>query len=95
MDNNTDMAEKAAVDGRPVKQGADKYGDPVRPGDSVCFTLDMRRDRKPIVKANVSDILDGKWIVPEYNHSDTDVQWAEREGRLVRRVLASRTVKCL
>lgn len=81
----------------------DAFGLPLHIGDTICFTLSMRIDQKPIVKAKIADICYGKkpdcdgvfwdWIVPEYIES-SDVSWATREKKLLKKVTPSRVVKC-
>ena len=73
----------------------DKFGLVLHEGDTVCFTISMRIDEKPIVKAVIAGFVLGKkaWIVPEYIESD-DVDWACEEGKLPKKVAADRVVKC-
>ena len=73
----------------------DKFGLVLQEGDNVCFTISMRIDEKPIVKATIASFISGKkaWIVPEYVESD-DVDWAREEGKLPKKVAADRVVKC-
>ena len=73
----------------------DKYGLELHEGDTVCFTLSMRIDQKPIVKATIAGFLYGKtnWIVPEYIE-DSDVEWGRKEGKLPAKVASHRVVKC-
>jgi len=79
------------------KKTADKFGTEVKIGDRVCFSLSMRKDQKPIVRATVTDILhyndDYDWIVVEYLDS-SDIDWARREKKLPGKVINYRTVKC-
>lgn len=79
------------------KKTTDKFGTEVKVGDRVCFSLSMRKDQKPIVRATVTDILryndDYDWIVVEYLDS-SDVDWARRENKLPGKVINYRTVKC-
>ena len=88
------------MEDRPIY---DAFGLPINIGDTICFTLSMRKDQKPIVKAKVADICYGKkadeqgiywdWIIPEYIDSH-DVDWARMEKKLVGKVAPSRVVKC-
>ena len=81
----------------------DKFGIELKEGDYVCFTLSMRIDAKPIVKAKIAEIKYGKkancdgvftdWVIPEYVE-DHDVKWATLEGKLPKKVMPERVVKC-
>ena len=86
---------------RPIK---DMFGHELKEGDSICFTLSMRRDEKPIVKARVAALVYGKncddcgryndWIVIDCYVETSTVEWARREGKLIQKVSPDRVVKC-
>lgn len=88
------------MENRKIK---DMFGLELSQGDTVCFTLSMRRDDKPMVKAVIKDIIVGQkenccgeytdWLVPEFVESDT-VEWARLEGKLVSKVRPNRVIKC-
>ena len=81
----------------------DMVGHELNVGDTICFTISMRIDQKPIVRATVKEFVFGKnqngygeytdWIVPEYIESP-DVKWGERECKLPKKVSPARVVKC-
>ena len=81
----------------------DSFSLPLNVGDFVCFTLRMKDEQRPIVKAKIIEIHRGEnrntygeytdWIVPEYVDS-SDVQWAESEQRLPKKISPRRLVKC-
>lgn len=81
----------------------DKFGTELRVGDNICFTVSMRIDEKPIVKAKISEIRFGKnqncngeysdWLLFEAIDSP-DADWAKREGKLPGKVSPKRVVKC-
>lgn len=73
----------------------DKADHELKVGDTVCFTISMRIDSKPIVRATIKEIQRGKqdWLVVEYIDSH-DVDWGRRENKLPARVKPSRVVKC-
>lgn len=76
----------------------DMYGIEINVGDNVCFTLSMRKDTKPIVKAKVTGLIHGKtagsnYLQIEYVESHT-VAWARLENKLLKKVSCDRVVKC-
>lgn len=77
----------------------DMFGIEVCVGDNICFTLSMRKDQKPIVKATVTGLLYGKtpdspnYFQIEYVESPT-VRWARLEHKLIQKVSCDRVVKC-
>ena len=74
----------------------DKFGTEICVGDTICFTLDMRKDQKPIVRATIKDIVPFGYdfmAVCEYLNS-FDVEWAKKEGKLPNKVSVKRVVKC-
>lgn len=81
----------------------DMFGLELSQGDTVCFTLSMRRDDKPMVKAVIKEIIAGQkancsgeytdWLVPEFVENST-VEWARLEGKLVSKVKPNRVIKC-
>lgn len=81
----------------------DAFGLPLNVGDTICFTLHIRKDQKPIVKAKITEICYGKkpdsygvywdWVVPEYVDS-RDVSWAKSEKKLPKKISPCRVVKC-
>jgi hypothetical protein len=77
----------------------DKFGDEIKEGDTVCFTLPMRIDQKPIVKATVAGFIYAKpggkrdsFIVLGDYIDCPDVEWARREDKLIKKVLSDRVV---
>lgn len=78
-------------------------GHELKAGDTICFTLSMRIDQKPIVRATIKDFVFGKnqnydgeytdWIVPEYIES-SDVEWGRHECKLPKKISPHRVVKC-
>jgi hypothetical protein len=86
----------------------DKFGTELKVGDTVCFTLSMRKDIKPIVRAKVTGVLADNpvkramglngspiqnYVSVEYIDSQ-DVEWARSENKLIQKVISSRVVKC-
>lgn len=81
----------------------DQYGLELKVGDNVCFTLSMRKDQKPIIKARITEIKvaqkpssDGvynDWLVIEPIESRV-VEWARIEHKLISKVTPTRVVKC-
>lgn len=81
----------------------DKFGTELNVGDNVCFTLNMRKDTKPIVKARICEIIIGKkanpdgvytdWIVVDY-YDCLEVRWGALEKKLPKKVFPERVVKC-
>jgi hypothetical protein len=81
----------------------DKFGLELNAGDNVCFTLSMRKDSKPIVKAKVCEVKAGTkpnydgvftdWVVVEY-YDSPEAEWGKREGKLPKKVTPDRVVKC-
>ena len=88
------------MENRKIK---DMFGLELAVGDTVCFTLSMRKDDKPMVKAVIKDIIAGQkencygeyteWLVPEFVESNT-VEWARLEGKLISKVKPNRVIKC-
>ena len=86
------------------------YGVELKCGDNICFTLSMRIDTKPLVKATITGFIYGKkpdnlgrytdWIQVEYVDAphapdvQGTVEWAQREGKLVKKVIPYRVIKC-
>lgn len=81
----------------------DHFGNELNIGDTICFTLTMRINQQPIVRATIKDICFAKkagedgtfadYIIPEYIESHA-VSWARREKKLIGKVIAHRVVKC-
>ena len=77
----------------------DKFGTELCVGDTICFTLSMRIDQKPIVRATITGFLYRKtpdgidYIQMEYIES-SDVRWARLEKKLIKKVSSERVVKC-
>ena len=75
------------------------YGIELHKGDNICFTLSMRKDQKPMVKAKVIDFAYGKsedamdFILVEYIESQ-DVAWGRLEKKLPQKVSSHRVIKC-
>lgn len=75
----------------------DMYGNELKVGDNVCFTISMRKDDKPIVKAKVGGFICGKttdWIVIDEYVESSSVEWGRLENKLIKKVSTSRVVKC-
>lgn len=82
----------------------DMFGKELKEGDSICFTLNMRKDQKPIVKARIANFIYGKtcdelgrytdWIVIDCYVEIPAVNWARNEGKLIQKVSPDRVVKC-
>ena len=81
----------------------DMFGNELHIGDNVCFTLNMRKDNKPIVRATITNISYGKkadcygtfcdWLIVDYTENHTTT-WARMEDKLIQKVTPSRVVKC-
>jgi hypothetical protein len=81
----------------------DKFGTELRVGDTVCFTISMRVDNKPLVRATISEIRYGKnqnlygeytdWLLCDFTDCP-EVQWAKREDKLPGKISPKRVVKC-
>lgn len=74
----------------------DKFGIEVNVDDTICFTLNLRKDYKPIVKAVISEVLpygDSFMVVCDYIENG-DVAQARREKKLPQMVSVERVVKC-
>lgn len=87
----------------------DMFGTELKRGDKVCFTLNMRKDNKPLVKAVVGDFVYcktpdlrgvyGDWIaIDHYERMPEErayiLECAVKENKLVEKVMASRVIKC-
>ena len=75
----------------------DMFGNELKVGDTVCFTISMRIDQKPIVAATVGSFnCTGQrvWIILGEYRKSPDVEWATKENKLIKKVLSSRVVKC-
>ena len=82
----------------------DMFGHELKKGDSICFTLSMRKDQKPIVKARIGDFAYGKtcdnlgrymdYIVIDCYVETPTIEWARREHKLIQKVSPDRVVKC-
>lgn len=70
----------------------DKFGNELCVGDTICFTLSMRIDSKPIVRATITGIQND-WLIIDYIESP-DVAWGRKEKKLHKKVSAHRVVKC-
>lgn len=74
----------------------DKFGIEVNVDDTICFTLNLRKDYKPIVKAVISGVLpygNSFMVVCEYIENE-DVARARKENKLPQMVSVERVVKC-
>lgn len=82
----------------------DMFGNELKVGDTICFTLSMRKDQKPIVCATIADFKpdntefglanNNAWIIlGEYRNNPT-YSWAKNEGKLIAKVSSHRVVKC-
>ena len=82
----------------------DMFGKELKVGDSICFTLSIRKDQKPIVKARIGDFAFAKtcnkfgeyrdFIIIDCYVETTEVKWARKEDKLIEKVISSRVVKC-
>jgi len=82
----------------------DMFGNELKVGDNICFTLSMRVDQKPIVKAKIGGFIYGKtcdnfgrytnWIAIDCYVETSTVEWAREEGKLIQKVSPTRVVKC-
>lgn len=94
------MSKEENHNPRPVKDMAEHE---LQVGDTVCFTLSMRKDQKPLVRARIKDFVYAKKpdyqgqyqdrIVPEYIECPM-VKWGRNEDKLPERVRPNRVVKC-
>lgn len=82
----------------------DAFGLELKVGDTVCFTLSMRKDQKPIVKAVIREFIYGKnadpgtgtytdYLAIDFVESPA-VEWARVEKKLIKKVSPDRVVKC-
>lgn len=81
----------------------DAFGLELNVGDTVCFTLSMRIDQKPLVKAVIREFIYGKkpnewgdytdWLGIDYIENPA-VDWARREKKLPNKVSPDRVIKC-
>ena len=79
----------------------DSFGRALKVGDYVCFTVSMRRDQKPIVRARIGEItpctfdkIPTAWLTFDELTESPEMQWALRENRLPSKILCKRVVKC-
>lgn len=87
----------------------DMFGTELKKGDKVCFSLNLRKDNKPLVKAVIGDFVYSKtpngcgiysdWIaIDHYENMPEErtyiLELARREDKLVEKVMASRVIKC-
>lgn len=80
------------------------FGIELKKGNSICFTLSMRIDEKPIVKAKIGGFIYGKvcndagqytdWIIIVRYIETGTVEQARRENKLIQKVSPGRVVKC-
>lgn len=75
-------------------------GNELAVGDTICFTINMRKDQKPLVRAKVIELVCGKtqdgnndWAVVDYIDSPA-VEWGRHEKKLPKKIVAYRVVKC-
>lgn len=86
-----------------VRKVTDMAGNELAVGDTICFTISMRIDNKPLVRAKVVEVICGKkpdfsghyndWLVVEYIDSPA-VAWGRTEKKLPKKISAHRVVKC-
>ena len=89
----------------PEIPSTDSVGNIIQKGDTICFTLNMRKDQKPLVRAVIKDLKHSTsqsggcppvlydWCFVEHIESPV-VEWARKEKKLPRRVAADRVIKC-
>ena len=78
----------------------DKFGNELKIGDNVCFTISMRKDQKPIVRAKIAGFIYGNndgcndyAVLGDYTE-EHDSKWAANEKKLISKVVTHRVVKC-
>lgn len=86
-----------------MRKITDMFGTELQVGDTVCFTLSMRIDQKPLVKAVIREFIYGKkpndygcytdWLGIDYIETSV-VEWARDEGKLIKKVSPDRVIKC-
>lgn len=89
----------------PESPFTDSVGNTIQKGDKICFTLNMRKDQKPLVRAVIKDLKHSTrqsggcpptqydWCIVEYIESAV-VEWARKENKLPKQVAADRVIKC-
>ena len=86
-----------------VRKVTDMAGNELAVGDTICFTISMRIDQKPLVRAKVVEVICGSkpdfsghyndWVVVDYIESPA-VAWGRTEKKLPKKIVAYRVVKC-
>ena len=74
----------------------DMAGHELSVGDTICFTINMRKDDKPMVRATITEIVRSKevdWAKVEYIDSHS-VRWGRTENKLPSKVVTYRVCKC-
>lgn len=79
------------------KTGTDMYGEELKKGDNICFTISLRKDQKPLVKAVIAGF--GKdarndWVIIGSYVDSPSVRQAESEKKLPAKVSSGRVIKC-
>ena len=92
-----------------MKPVLDKFGNELECGDSICFSVSMRIDQKPIIRVKVAGFVTDKsgddWVLlgdpvpvaadlPPQNRGNADYDWACYEKKLPKKVIAHRVIKC-
>ena len=70
------------------------FGTPLAEGDTICFNLNLGRTYKPLVRATVAGFADGDWIVIGAFLPSAAVDTARDYGKLNKKIMISRVVKC-
>lgn len=76
-----------------MNKNVDLFGTELNIGDYICFTIKMRINQYPIVKAKIGSFEKDFIIIDRYVDS-SDVKWAEEENKLIKKVKINRVVKC-
>ena len=87
----------------------DKFGNELQCGDNICFSVSMRKDQKPIVRVKIAGFITDKsgddWVLlgdpipvaddlSPRNSGNADYDWACHEGKMPKKVIAYRVIKC-
>lgn len=88
--------EKENINAMP-KTGTDMYGEELKKGDSICFTISLRKDQKPLVKAVIAGFdkdARNDWVIIGTYVDSPSVRQAESEKKLPAKVSSGRVIKC-
>lgn len=88
--------EKENINAMP-KTGTDMYGEKLKKGDSICFTISLRKDQKPLVKAVIAGFdkdARNNWVIIGSYMDSPSVRQAESEKKLPAKISSRRVVKC-